>query len=303
MNFILPSLIWVFAGLLTILLCHNATRIGAAFGLLDIPDDRKIHRNATPLMGGVVLLAIFCPFSFAIVGLMSEPKHQHMLGTWLLAVVGMTLVGIADDRHSLKPSLRLALSFLIFGAAAYYEQSFNVRVLDFEHPRFQIGLGTRGFAIMFTVLCCVGLVNAVNMADGKNGLVVGLCIGWLATLAWRAPSSFLTIIVLLIVILTVLFVYNLKGRLFLGDGGAYGLASLLGMLAIAIYNNPGAHATREVAAEEVMLLCPFWIHLGLHIDACGAANHQWLLIAITYIITYRPHLVGPAGLSSISLFH
>ena len=166
----------------------------------------------------------------------------------------MTIVGILDDRHSLSPRLRLLLSFSIFGIAAYIEPIYNVRVLDFEFPQFGLGLGTRGIAIFFTVLCCVGLVNAVNMADGKNGLVIGLCIGWLALLALRSPPIFLPLIALLMVVLTVLLLYNLNGKLFLGDGGAYGLASAIAVLAIAIYNSPGLHVTRAISADGLVLL-------------------------------------------------
>jgi UDP-GlcNAc:undecaprenyl-phosphate GlcNAc-1-phosphate transferase len=166
----------------------------------------------------------------------------------------MTIIGILDDRHSLSPRARLLASFAIFGIAAYIEPIFNVRVLDFEYPPLTLGLGTRGLAIAFTVLCCVGLVNAVNMADGKNGLVIGLCIGWLTLLATRAPESFLPLLGLPNVVLLILLVFNLRGKLFLGDGGAYGLATAIGVVAIGVYNSPGTHATRAMAAEELVLL-------------------------------------------------
>jgi UDP-GlcNAc:undecaprenyl-phosphate/decaprenyl-phosphate GlcNAc-1-phosphate transferase len=246
--------IFAIATLATYLLCRNAMAVATSCGLLDVPDDRKKHKHVTPLMGGIVLLAAFVPAAVVVVLTAIPPNHHFKLLLWLAVVAGMTLVGILDDRHSLSPRLRLILSFLIFGAAAYVEPGYNVRVLDFEHPPFTLGLGTRGLAIAFTILCCVGLINAVNMADGKNGLVIGLCIGWLLLLALRAPTAFLPLIGLLIAILIVLLGFNLKGRLFLGDGGAYGLATAIGVLAIAIYNSPGPHATRALAAEEVMLL-------------------------------------------------
>jgi UDP-GlcNAc:undecaprenyl-phosphate/decaprenyl-phosphate GlcNAc-1-phosphate transferase len=242
------------AGLLTVMLCLFAMRIGTMFNLLDIPGDRKKHKQVTPLMGGVVLLTAFIPAAIALVVLAAEPAHFLKLSVWLAAIAGMTLVGILDDRHSLSPRLRLVMSFLIFGFAAFIEPIYNVRVLDFEHPPFTLGLGTRGIAIVFTVVCCVGLVNAVNMADGKNGLVIGLCIGWLGLLALRSPAIFLPLIGMLVAILFVLLAFNLRGKLFLGDGGAYGFAGTIAILAIAIYNSPGEHATRALSGEEVMLL-------------------------------------------------
>lgn len=236
------------------ILCYNALAVGTFCNLLDIPGDRKKHKHITPLVGGIVILAAVMPAAFTIVSFVTPETYRAKIIVWSAAVAGMTIIGILDDRHSLSPRSRLLASFVIFGLAAYIEPIFNVRVLDFEYPSFTIGLGTRGLAIAFTILCCVGLVNAVNMADGKNGLVIGLCIGWLTLLATRAPENFLPLVALLIAILLILLAFNLRGKLFLGDGGAYGLATAIGLIAIAIYNSPGPYATRAMAAEQLMLL-------------------------------------------------
>ncbi len=242
------------AVIVAFMLCRHALAIGTYFNLLDVPGDRKKHKHITPLMGGIVILAAVMPAAFAIITFVTPEAHHTKLLVWSAVVAGMTIIGILDDRHSLSPRVRLLASFAIFGIAAYIEPIFNVRVLDFEYPSFTLGLGTRGIAIAFTILCCVGLVNAINMADGKNGLVIGLCIGWLALLSMRAPESFLSIIGVLIVVLFVLLAFNLRNKLFLGDGGAYGFASAIGIIAIAIYNSPGPHATRAIAAEHMILL-------------------------------------------------
>jgi UDP-GlcNAc:undecaprenyl-phosphate GlcNAc-1-phosphate transferase len=242
------------AVIIAFMLCNHALAIGTQFDLLDAPGDRKKHKHITPLMGGIVILAAVMPAALAIITFVTPETYRLKLLVWSAVVAAMTIIGILDDRHSLSPRARLLASFAIFGIAAYFEPIFNVRVLDFEYPSFTLGLGTRGFAIAFTILCCVGLVNAVNMADGKNGLVIGLCIGWLTLLATRAPQNFLPLVALMIAVLLMLLAFNLRGKLFLGDGGAYGLATAIGVIAIAIYNNPGPYATRAMAAEELMLL-------------------------------------------------
>jgi UDP-GlcNAc:undecaprenyl-phosphate/decaprenyl-phosphate GlcNAc-1-phosphate transferase len=242
------------SALLSMLLCLRARSIGHALGLMDVPSGRKKHAHETPLMGGIVLLCALLPVAVAAIYLMASDRWLPSFSIWLGAVSSMALIGIADDRHSLSPRMRLALSFLVFGAAAAYDPTFNVRVLDFEHPAFAFGLGSWWFAIVFTVICLVGLVNAINMADGKNGLVIGLCIGWLVLLSVRAPQPMIPLIMILCVALAVLLVFNMAGRLFLGDGGAYGAAAAIGMLAIMIYNSPGDHALRAISAEELVVL-------------------------------------------------
>jgi UDP-GlcNAc:undecaprenyl-phosphate GlcNAc-1-phosphate transferase len=254
MDSYLTATIIVAALIVALALCSHALVIGTYLNLLDVPDDRKKHKHITPLIGGIVILAAAMPAALALIALVTPEAHRSKLLVWSAVVTVMIIIGILDDRHSLSPRARLIASFTIFGFAAYIEPIFNVRVLDFEFPSFTLGLGTRGIAIAFTVVCCVGLVNAVNMADGKNGLVIGLCIGWLALLATRASEGLLPPIGLLIVVLLVLLAFNLRGKLFLGDGGAYGLATSIGVMAIAIYNSPGPHATRAMAAEELMLL-------------------------------------------------
>jgi UDP-GlcNAc:undecaprenyl-phosphate/decaprenyl-phosphate GlcNAc-1-phosphate transferase len=247
-------LIAVLGCALTMLLCLNAQTVCSKLELMDTPDTRKRHRAVTPLMGGIVLVAVFCPLGMALAYLAIPSEWSRLLTIWLGSVAAMAIIGLADDRHSLTPRHRLVLSFLVFAIAASLDPHFNVRVLNFEHPEFELGLSTGWFSIVFTTTCCVGLVNAVNMADGKNGLVIGLCLGWLALLSFRVPTPLLPAVLLLSAVLVALLAFNLRGRLFLGDGGAYGLASAIGLLAIVTYNMPGNHAGRAIAAEELVLL-------------------------------------------------
>lgn len=240
--------------LVAIILCLNAQRICAMLNLMDIPVGRKKHNAPTPLMGGITLLVAFIPVALAFVDNFVSERWYGSLLVWLGCVSVMALVGLGDDRHSLSPRLRLIISFLVFATAAAVDPTFNVRVLDFNIPPLSVGLGTWWLAIIFTVICCVGLLNAVNMADGKNGLVLGLSLGWLAILAFRAVGPLLPIIGLLASVLFVLFVFNMRGKLFLGDGGAYAIATAIGLLSIMVYNTPGTQSLRAISADELVLL-------------------------------------------------
>jgi UDP-GlcNAc:undecaprenyl-phosphate/decaprenyl-phosphate GlcNAc-1-phosphate transferase len=251
---LLNNALFVVCGLLTLMVCMRARAFGSRFNLMDIPDERKKHLAATPLIGGVALAIAFIPVAFALILLTSSERWLPTLLVWLGCIAAMVFVGLADDRHSLSPRARLLISFIIFAIAAAIDPTFNIRLLDFEYPRWTLGLGTWWLAIIFTVVCSVGLTNAVNMADGKNGLVIGLCLGWLGLLAMRAPVALLPVMLLLGVALAVLLLFNLRGQLFLGDGGAYGLACSLGLLAIMIYNSSGEHALRAISADELVFL-------------------------------------------------
>lgn len=240
--------------LVAIMLCVNAQRTCTALKLMDIPKGRKKHNAPTPLMGGITVLLAFVPIGLAFTVIYASERWVGSLLIFLSCVSIMAIVGLGDDRHSLSPRLRLIISFLVFFAAAAIDPTFNVRVLDFNIPPLTLGLGTWWLAIIFTVICCVGLLNAVNMADGKNGLVLGLSLGWLAILALRAVGPLLPLIGLFAAVLFVLLIFNMRGKLFLGDGGAYAIATAIGLLAIMVYNTPGTHTLRAISADELVLL-------------------------------------------------
>ncbi|MCO4090773.1 MAG: undecaprenyl/decaprenyl-phosphate alpha-N-acetylglucosaminyl 1-phosphate transferase [Sphingorhabdus sp.] len=240
--------------LAAIILCLNAQRICTLLNLMDVPVGRKKHSVPTPLMGGVTLLIAFVPVALAYIMIFASERWLGSLLIWLGCVSAMALVGLGDDRHSLSPRSRLIISFAVFAIAAAVDPTFNVRVLDFIIPPLTLGLGTWWLSIIFTVVCCVGLLNAVNMADGKNGLVLGLSLGWLAILATRSVGPLLPLIGLFSAVLMVLFTFNMRSKLFLGDGGAYAIAAAIGLLSIMVYNTPGTQALRAISADELVLL-------------------------------------------------
>lgn len=245
--FALASLYAVIASLA---LALYAGRIGERLGLMDHPADIKLHRQATPLIGGLALMVVLVPllpifmFIFEPEGLGNRALSVIVIGTLLLALVGM-----GDDRSDFSPKLRFALALAIFGGAMLIEPRIiidSLRITGFGSS-MHIALP---IAFAFTLAIHVGFINAVNMADGKNGLVIGLCLIWLLFLLWVGPAGLIIVALPLIQCLAVLLVFNLKGRLFLGDGGTYGLSAFLGMISIYAYNL----ADGGVSADRLALL-------------------------------------------------
>ena len=238
----------------TIFLVYFRVKICTLFDLMDMPDERKLHRLNTPLLGGLALALVILP-SIAITTWFGEiGTYRNTILLFTFATMSMALVGLADDRHSLSATARIALAGIVFAILFIADPIFSVRILNFEMLDVRLGVGSWLLSIAFTVLCCVGLVNAVNMADGKNGLVISLCIGWLLILSYFAPPELLFAIVPLCVALGILLVLNLRGLLFLGDGGSYGFATAVGLLTIVVYNVSAASRDRQLSAEEVMLM-------------------------------------------------
>ena len=93
--------------------------------------------------------------------------------------------------------------------------------------------------LFFTTFALVGVSNAINIIDGFNGLASGVCLLILSGILYVAydvkdVEIFYCALVLFFGILG-FFVCNFPlGKIFLGDGGAYFLGFILGMLLVLL---------------------------------------------------------------------
>ena len=233
------------SGLFAMFVGLNARYLGRILGLLDFPDragGRKRHSHVTPLLGGTaVLLPVIVALFATSLGFGAAPeingKDMAIIGS-LVAV--FYVLGVADDRLELSPRFRLIVGGVAFGLGMIVVPNLDLQELRFalsahpQGPMLTIPLSYIGGA--FTLLCMVGLLNAVNMADGKNGLVIGLALMWTGMLSLYAPGYLQGILLVVAATLGVALYFNLRGRFFLGDGGSYGLSALFGALTIYLYN-------------------------------------------------------------------
>src|SRR5829696_9250694 len=149
------------AALLTPLVARLAVRVGA----VDEPRDRGLAARATPLLGGLAILAGV--LAGALIWL---PLDQQTTGI-LLGAGTIALVGAVDDVHELSPGLKLSGQVV----AAVIPVLAGVRV---EHVTLPF-VGALDFGGVFggalTVMGLVGLMNVVNFSDGVDGLAAGVC--------------------------------------------------------------------------------------------------------------------------------
>ncbi len=224
-----------------------ADRIGRALGLLDFPDPaggRKLHARVTPLVGGLAVLLA------ALAGLLFPGVGTGFDRLWFaVAAVGMFATGIADDRFGLTAPFRLLFASGLLALTIIEVPGFRLAFLLFEGQSELLILSTLG-AIGFTLLCLIGFLNAVNMADGKDGLVIGQAIIWAFLLMVRLPPEQMPLIAAIAGALLVLFAFNMRGRLFLGDSGSYGLSAIFGLIAIHAWNN----GFPDMRASDVALI-------------------------------------------------
>ena len=238
--------------LVAFLVGHFAQPLGKALRLLDFPDivgGRKLHADITPLVGGLGVIGAALLAIAALVVLQVPPASAATLLWFSITVFGMFVVGAADDRFGLTAPFRLAFGTALLLLAIAQVPDFQLNFLLFA-GQGQLVLMPGLIGVGFTLLCLVGLLNAVNMADGKNGLVIGQALIWAGVLMVRLPAEMLPLMVAIAAALAVLLYYNMRGRLFMGDGGSYGLSAMFGLLAIYAWNRGFA----DMHADDLALI-------------------------------------------------
>ena len=224
----------------SLLILPNANAIGEKLGIMDMPDAvRKKHARPTPLVGGLAIMVPLVLWAAASL-IWDGPHNASFLQAVMLCGAGATLVGYADDQSSTSPSSRLLSLFLLMAIAIVIDPA--LIPAQFSWGSFAPTSIPRWFAIVFVAVSMAGYVNAVNMADGQNGVVSGMFAIWAVCLMLVTGGSSFDVAEVLAVTVAATFLFNMAGRVFLGDSGSYGIGFVFGLLAINAHNRWGVSA-------------------------------------------------------------
>jgi len=246
-----------FVGALAVMLTVPYLRRWAhARSLLDLPTElRKIHTEPIPRIGGAAIYAGFL-LVFVLTGVLFL-NQVRMLDGWdqiFLVVTPMFALGFWDDFRPLGAKKKLAGQILIAVAAYWIGLRIENITNPFDGTYHDIGL----WSLPLTILWIVAITNLINLIDGLDGLAAGLSIFLMIVMTWlaakRGSVPLLCLSVGMAGVLSGFLFFNFPpARIFLGDGGAYFLGSLIASMALV------NSAKGEVVAAMVV---PFFA-LGL----------------------------------------
>jgi UDP-GlcNAc:undecaprenyl-phosphate/decaprenyl-phosphate GlcNAc-1-phosphate transferase len=221
---------FVGAAILAAVLC----RLVMLLPVKDGPTEaRKTQAAPVQTAGGLGIAAALVIVTIVLARLAGAPVAE----TGLVVIGGALaalLLGLADDTMPLPATVRLAGMVLIAVAMAW----FGVRA-DLLQPwpdvtiALPLILSFAGSALWLVVV-----INAVNFMDGANGLSMGMAA--IAALALAVAAfvigefNIATAAVILAGALAGFLVWNLPGRLFVGDTGAYFVGAMLAGLCLAL---------------------------------------------------------------------
>lgn len=225
--------------------------------LYDIPNTRKIHKNAIPRLGGLsflpsMLLAFLCVL-FVMNG--SDGYERVTMNIWsLYFMVSLLLIyglGMIDDFIGLgavqKFAVQIIAASLLPLAGLYLNDLYGLFGIN-DIP-YWIGAPLTVFVIVF-------VSNTINLIDGIDGL--SACItfialtGFLICFAREGLWLYATLIGGLMGVLIPFLYFNLFGdasknrKIFMGDSGSLTLGFIMGFLTVKFaMDNPNVMPFRK----------------------------------------------------------
>lgn len=204
-----------------------AIRFAKKIGAVDLPNARKVHKEAIPRMGGI---AIFLGFIFGAAALgFIDAKVLYLLVASSI-IMGM---GVIDDIKGLDPKTKLIIE--VVAALILIKGGFYVKFITNPFDGGVISLGI--LSIPVSVLWLVGICNAVNLVDGLDGLSAGISAIAALTISIVCYAQGEIVASALAAVLAAsafgFLRYNFHpARTFMGDCGSLFLGFMLGALSI-----------------------------------------------------------------------
>ena len=206
--------------------------------IMDPPNGRKVHKYSKPRVGGLAMFGVY------IMLLLTMDLHSTNIKALIVGSVLITFFGFLDDLLNIRAMAKLFFQILVAYITTSSLAGFGIHIdsitilanHSIQLPYF--------LAMALSMFWIVGMMNAINLMDGLDGLAGGICAiasftMFIASLVFGNTEAALCFLVLLGVILGFLR-YNFNpAKLFMGDAGSLFLGYNLAVLSIiGIFNYP-----------------------------------------------------------------
>jgi UDP-GlcNAc:undecaprenyl-phosphate/decaprenyl-phosphate GlcNAc-1-phosphate transferase len=235
--------------------------IATKFGLVDHPGGRKMHHTSTPPIGGIAIL------SGILLSSLFLPIQEQSIFIIYGALILIAITGIIDDYNELRALFRLAIQVAVTLIVILCG---DIVIRQLGNILFFHTLGLNIFAIPLTVFAFVGIINAVNMVDGVDGLLASLaCVQFSFLYGVALYTHRITIAGFILTIIAALlafscFNFRIPGRntalIFMGDSGSMLIGLLLVYFCIVL-----TQGEKAVVPPVIML----WLVVYPVFDCCN----------------------------------
>ncbi len=220
-------------------------RVAHHWGVVDRPGARKVHAAPIPRIGGIAMVIGVMVAALIVIPL--EPRDS----CFLLAAAVLACFGVLDDRFDLDYRVKLIgqlLAVLIVAIAG----GTQIQSITLDE---RIWL-PQWVSLPLTVVFLVGITNAINLADGLDGLAGGttfLCLGAVAMLAHSSGQLVSAALAMAFAgaVLGFLRFNTFPATVFMGDAGSQVLGFAVGVLSLRATQSSDSAVS---AALPVLLL-------------------------------------------------
>jgi UDP-GlcNAc:undecaprenyl-phosphate/decaprenyl-phosphate GlcNAc-1-phosphate transferase len=219
-------LAFVVALSVTAVLIPVLARWAPAIGLTDAPGPRKVHSVPVPRVGGLAMATGLFMATLLTVDL--NPAVRGLL----IGLVVLVLFGVWDDRRTLGYGAKFAGQIIAVGICMFVG-GMHIGTLTIAG----IDVVPHSVSLLITFVFLIGVTNAVNLADGLDGLAGGmvlLCLCAIALFAVISGQMTVTAVALIEAgaVLGFLRFNTHPAQIFMGDSGSQMLGLSVGALAL-----------------------------------------------------------------------
>lgn len=212
--------------LTSLILTYLMIKISKNMNIMDIPNERSVHKKPTPLLGGIAIFLSFL-FGFILFG-----NQNPLMISILIASFLILLLGIFDDIKPIKARYKFIIHILVALIVVFYG-GLKLTHVDI----FGLSLNFKWMSPYVTILIIVGIINAVNLIDGLDGLCAGISSIYFLTIGVIAlilnKFNGLDIILSFIMLGSTLgfLVFNFPpAKIFMGDTGSTFLGLMISVI-------------------------------------------------------------------------
>jgi len=246
--------IFLLSGLISSVVTPLIPMLAGKFGVMDRPNERKVHSGLVPSWGGLAIYVAFgasislifllnhaFPFVFRHRHLMA---HQYLLGILLGATI-ITILGLIDDKRSLNPTIKLLGQVIAVVVLIWY----GIRIVGINNPFGKTYLEFSLYlSFLLTIIWTVTFINSINLIDGLDGLAAGIVVIASATFFIitlfqidKQSNVAITNRLELVAVMAIALVGSTSGfllynfhpaRIFMGDTGSMFLGFILGTITV-----------------------------------------------------------------------
>jgi len=206
----------------------------------DLTGVQKFHHQPTPRIAGIPVFMSF------FIGLWYIDLQEVSYAFLLLASLPVFVSGVIEDIIVRVSPLKRMISTLVSIVMVFILLNVGIASLGFTPIDYL--LSNSIVSLLFTLLVVGGVVNAINIIDGYNGLMTGYSIFVLIAIAYVAnilgDGLIVQLSLILIASLSGVFIFNFPfGKIFMGDGGAYFIGFMMATigLMLGIRNDEVSH--------------------------------------------------------------